>query len=140
MQRFWLSTISLLVAGPFAPALMAQAANTPVTVQLEPIGNSGIKGTAVLTAKEQETDFLLTITATDAARQQKKFDVILRQGTCGTPGKKVTEVGDLRANGEAEHEDEDVVLRDLGRADHILQVRDEKGGDVVACGAIPRAS
>jgi hypothetical protein len=44
----------------------------------------------------------------------------------------------VEADGETETEDEDVVLADLLRSAHILEVRVEDREDVVACGAIRR--
>lgn len=128
---------SLLVGLPPAPGPV----QTPdsVVVQLESVGVLGISGTAILGTRGSETDFAITLHAADAAQRRRQFDVWLRAGTCQAPGRKVEDIDDVRADGRTEHEDEDVVLADLLRSDHILEVRVKDRSRVVACGAIPRS-
>jgi len=133
----YIITVALL-AGALAPAAATQGAEKPVTVKLEPVGGSGISGTVVLSARGDETDFAVTLTAADKAKQRQEYDLWVHAGTCAAPGKKVEDIDDFHADGRTEHEDEDVVLADLVRTDHILVVHEEDRTEVLACGAIPR--
>lgn len=138
MSNPLLVTVGLLGAGGPATGGPAQTPDS-VVVQLESVGVLGISGTAILRARGRETDFAITLHAADAAQRRRQFDVWLRAGTCQAPGRKVEDIDDVRADGRTEHEDEDVVLADLLRSDHILEVRVKDRSQVVACGAIPRS-
>lgn len=137
MSRFPLYVIMVLGVGPAASAAAAQGTG-PISVRLEPVGNSGISGTAELRPDGDDTEFALTLNSTDRARANDDFDVWLRAGTCAAPGRALEDVEDLEANGETETEDEDVRLADLLGSEHILEVRVEDREEVVACGAIRR--
>ena len=137
MSRFWLYSILALGAGPAASTAAAQGTG-PISVRLEPAGNSGISGTAELRPDGDDTEFAITLNSADRARADDDFDVWLRAGTCAAPGRALEDIDDLEADGETETEDEDVRLADLLGSDHILEVRVEDQEDVVACGAIRR--
>lgn len=134
-SRHLLAALTLASAALSADAA-AQAPADEVKVALEPVGGSGISGTAVLQGRGRETDFSLTLKAQDPAKQRQEYDVWLREGTCANPGRKVEDVEDLRADGRTEHEDEDIALADILETDHILEVRVENRDEVVACGAV----
>lgn len=138
MRLVWFCSFVAFGAGPAVSVGAAQGSEAPVTVRLEAVGGSGITGTAELRPRGNDTDFAITLNAEDQARRGDDFDVWLRAGTCAAPGRTVEDIDDLEADGETETEDEDVVLADLLRSSHILEVRVEDRDEVVACGAIRR--
>ena len=130
------SALVILLGGSAPGSALGQAGPESVKVTLQPVGNSGVSGEAVLRARGRETDFEYSLSAVDRANRQREYDVWLRAGSCAAPGRKLEELDDLKADGRKEQEDEDVVLADLLASDHILQVRVEDRDQVVACGDI----
>jgi hypothetical protein len=117
----------------------ATRAQDALTIKLEPLGGSGISGTAELRPNGDETDFAITLFSRDPQQRQREFDVSLRTGTCEAPGRKIEGIDEVRADGRTEHEDEDVTLAVLRRNDHIVLVTAEDREEALACGAIPRS-
>ncbi|HEX2218988.1 MAG TPA: hypothetical protein VHG35_09295 [Gemmatimonadales bacterium] len=136
MQRLRIYPFIALGLLAAAPVAVAQGTGAPISVRLETVGGSGISGTAELRQRDRETEFAITLNSADRARGDDEFDVWLRAGTCTAPGRTVEDIDDVEADGETETEDEDVVLAELLRSPHVLEVRVEDSDDVVACGAI----
>jgi hypothetical protein len=140
-QLTWLSLlgISLIVlALLLVPGmLMAQEA---VTVQLDPVGESGVSGTATLTAAGDGTDVALDIQGLAPGADAR---ATMHANTCDMPSASFAALPDLQAdaNGRATatgsvlfHGTEPVALETMADGEHIIAIQT---GQIVACGVIP---
>ena len=116
-------------------------AQASVTVQLDPIGDSGVSGTATLTADGEGTDVALSIKGLPADAEAR---ATMQAGTCAEPSASFAELPDLAADASGNatangrvlfRGSEDVALATMADGEHIVSV--ETGGQVVACGVIP---
>jgi hypothetical protein len=131
-----LAALALLSLGS---AALAQAA---VDVQLDPVGDSGVSGTARLVAAGEATEVTLDVTGLDPDAQAV---VTMHAGTCDLPGASFATLPDLTAGADGRatatgtvlfRGSEDVTLTAMADGEHIISI--SVGDQVVACGVIPR--
>jgi LPXTG-motif cell wall-anchored protein len=112
-----------------------------VTVQLDPMGGSGVSGTAALTAAGEGTDIALDIQGLAPGAAARGT---MQAGTCEMPSASFATLPDLQAdaNGRATASGsvlfrgtEAVALATMADGEHILAIQTEQ---VVACGVIPK--
>jgi hypothetical protein len=140
-QLTWLRLlgISLVVLALLLAPGMGIAQET-VTVQLDPVGESGVSGTATLTAAGEGTQVELDVkgltpgTAAQAAMQAN---------TCAMPSASFAALPDLKADAAGRatatgsvlfRGTENVALATMADGEHIITIQ---VGQVVACGVIP---
>lgn len=121
-------------AGAEAQAGAVAAAAGQFNVELKSVASSGISGSAVLSADDDETD--LEITLRDTAGNDREYDVTLRAGTCDAPGEVVEKVDDIEADGDPDDEEVDIQLAAIAATPHIIHVAQEGGDAAVACGEV----
>ncbi len=131
--------VSLVAAVLLLPAAtLAQAA---VTVQIEPLTGSGVRGTAILTTAGEGTSVVLDV---EGLAPGAEVRVTMQAGTCAMPSASFAELPGLTADatGRAEasgsvlfHSTESVALTTMADGQHVILVRD--GDQVLACGVIP---
>ncbi len=143
-QLTWLhllgiSLIALAITALFLPGMgLAQEA---VTVQLDPMGGSGVSGTATLTAAGEGTNVTLDVKGlapnTDAR-------ATMNANTCAAPSASFAALPDLKADaiGKATatgavlfRGTEAVALETMADGEHVIAIQ---AGQVVACGVIPK--
>jgi hypothetical protein len=142
-QLTWLRLIGISLVVPvllLSPGMvMAQEA---VTAQLDPVGKSGVSGTATLIAVGGGTNVTLDIKGLAPGMDAR---ATMHAGTCAMPSASFAALPDLKADvaGRATatgsvlfHGAEDVALAVMADGEHIIAIR--AGGQVVACGVIPR--
>jgi hypothetical protein len=140
LSRLGLLSLSLVsLALLFLPGLvMAQEA---VTVQLDPIGGSGVSGTATLTAAGEGTQVTLDIQglAPNATAQ-----AAMQANTCDMPSASFAALPELTADGSGRatatgsilfRGTDDVALATMADGAHVITIQT---GQVVACGVIPQ--
>jgi hypothetical protein len=119
--------------------VMAQEA---VIVQLDPVGESGVSGTATLIAAGDGTDVVLDVEglAPGADAQATKH-----AGTCAMSSASFAALPDLKADATGRatatgsvlfHGRANVALATMADDEHIIAI--QQAGQVVACGVIPR--
>jgi len=141
-QQTWQGLLGLglaVVALSLLPAVaLAQAT---VTVQLEPVGDSGVGGTATLTAAGEATTVELEIQGLAPGSSAR---ATMHAGTCAMPSASFASMPDLAADetGKATASGsvlfrgaEVVALETMADGEHIIVIQAEQ---VVACGVIPR--
>lgn len=129
----------LVLAALLLPGdVLAQAT---VTVDIEPLAESGVSGTAILTAAGEGTDVVLDV---NGLAPGAKVRATMHAGTCAMPSASFAELPGLTADatGRAEaagsvlfHNTESVALATMADGQHVILVRD--GDQVIACGVIP---
>ncbi|UCC86769.1 MAG: hypothetical protein JSV81_18235 [Anaerolineales bacterium] len=131
----WLVFLALLL---LPGTIMAQEA---VTVRLDPVGESEVTGTAILTAAGDGTNAELHITGLAPGADARST---LHAGTCTMPSASFAALSDLKADtsGTATgtgsvlfRGTENVSLAIMADGEHIIAI--QSGGQVVACGVIP---
>jgi hypothetical protein len=119
--------------------VMAQEA---VTAQLDPVGESGVSGTAALIAAGDGTDVTLDIKGLASGADAR---ATMHAGTCAMPSASFAALPDLKADATGRatatgsvlfHGTEDVALATMADGEHIIAI--QAGGQVVACGVIPK--
>lgn len=137
--------LSLLVMGLLA--IQAAVAQEAVTVRLDPVGNSGVSGTATVRATGDDTA-ILNLEATGLA-QGVTYRAVVQAGTCAMPSASIGTLGDLQADttGRAALSTStvrvsaaavvDLMFSNLTDGDHIVRILDT---GVVACGGIPASA
>jgi len=112
-----------------------------VTVQLDPVGESGVSGTASLMAVGDGTQVELDIKGLAPSVDARGS---MHAGTCAMlsasfaalPDLKADETGYAKATGSVLfHGTENVALATMADGEHIIAI--QAGGQVVACGTIP---
>lgn len=134
-----LGSALVLLALLLLPAMaLAQEA---VTVQLDPVGESGVSGTATLTAAGEGTDVTLDV---DGLAAGAEAQATMHAGTCAMPGASFATLPDLTADetGAATatgsvlfRGTESVALATMADGEHVIAIH--VGEQVVACGVIP---
>jgi hypothetical protein len=124
------------------PALPGMAlAQESVTVQLEPMGGSGVSGSATLTAAGEGTNVALDVSGLPPGATARGT---LQAGTCATPSASFAALPDLTADASGRatatgsvlfRATENVALATMADGEHIIAIHTEQ---VVACGVIPR--
>jgi len=117
---------------------MAQEA---VTVQLDPVGESGVSGTATLTAAGEGTDVALDIKGlapgADARATMQANTCAMPSASFATlPNLKADATGRATAKGSVLFHETNVALATMADGEHIIAI--QAGGQVVACGVIPK--
>jgi hypothetical protein len=113
-----------------------------ITVQLDSVGESGVSGTATLTAAGDGTQVELDIKGlapgTDArGSMHAGMCAIPSASFAALPDLKATETGTATATGSVLfHGTENVALAIMVDGEHIIAI--QAGGQVVACGTIPK--
>jgi hypothetical protein len=124
----------LLVPG----ILMAQEA---VTVQLDPLGESGVSGTATLIAAGDGTNVALDINGLAPGADAR---ATMHANTCAMPSASFAALPDLKADATGTamttgsvlfRGTENVALATMADGEHIIAI--QQAGQVVACGVIP---
>jgi hypothetical protein len=118
---------------------MAQEA---ATVQLDPVGESGVSGTATLTAAGDGTDVVLDVEGLAPGADAR---ATMHAGTCAVPSASFAALPDLKADATGRatatgsvlfRGTENVALATMADGEHIIAIH--QAGQVVACGVIPR--
>jgi len=119
--------------------VMAQEA---VTVQLYPVGESGVSGTATLIAAGDGTNVALDVKGLAPGADAR---ATMHAGTCATSSASFAALPDLKADATGRatatgsvlfRGTENVALAIMADDEHIIAIR--QAGQVVACGVIPR--
>ena len=117
-------------------------AQETVTVQINPVDESGVSGTAVLTADGDGTNVTLTITGLAAGAEAQ---VRMHANTCAMPSASFTALPDLKADATGKatatgrvlyHGSQDVALTAMADDEHIIAIHADE--QLVACGTIPK--
>jgi LPXTG-motif cell wall-anchored protein len=134
-----ISLAALVVTALLLPGMgMAQAA---VTVQLDPVGASGVSGTATLTAAGEGTDVTLDVTGLAPGTDAR---ATMHANTCAMPSASFAALPDLKADATGSataagsvlfHGTEAVALATMADGEHVIAVQ---AGQIVACGVIPK--
>jgi len=141
-QWAWLRPLgnSLLVLLLLLLPGMAVAQET-VTVQLDPVGRSGVSGTAILVAAGDGTEVALDIKGLAPGADAR---ATMHANTCAMPsasfaalpGLKADATGRATATGPVLFHDMDVALAIMADGEHIIAIKTD--GQAVACGVIPK--
>ena len=135
-----LRTALVILALLLLPGLAT--AQDVVTVQLDPVGESGVSGTATLTAAGDGTDVDLDIKGLAPGVDARGS---MHAGTCAMPSASFAALPDLKADETGRttatgsvlfHGTENVALATMADGEHIITI--QAGGQVVACGTIPK--
>ena len=117
-------------------------AQETVTVQINPVDESGVSGTAVLTADGDGTNVTLNITGLAAGAEAQ---VRMHANTCAMPSASFAALPDLKADATGKaaatgrvlfHGTQDVALTTMADNEHIIAIRSDER--LVACGTIPK--
>ncbi len=140
-QLTWLRLlrISLVVlAVPVLPGIVT--AQEAVTVRLDPVGGSGVSGTATLSAAGDGTRVALDIKGLAPGAEARGS---MRAGTCAWSGASFATLPDLKADADGRaratgsvlfHGTENVALETMADGEHIIGIQ---AGQFGACGVIP---
>jgi hypothetical protein len=113
-----------------------------VTVQLDPVGESRVNGTATLSAAGDGTHVELDIKGLAPGADARGA---MHAGTCAVPSASFAALPDLKADATGRatatgsmlfHGTEDVALATMADGEHIIAI--QAGGQVVACGTFPK--
>ncbi len=142
LTRLYLYAISLAALAIMALLLpgigMAQEA---VMVQLDPMGGSGVGGTAILTAAGEGTNVTLDVKGLAPGTEAR---ATMNANTCAMPSAsfavlpalKVDATGRATATGSVLFRGtEAVALETMADGEHVINIQ---AGQVVACGVIPK--
>ena len=117
---------------------MAQAA---VTVQLDPVGASGVSGTATLTAAGDGTAVALDVKGLAPDTEAR---ATMHANTCAMPSASFAALPNLKADATGRatatgsvlfRGTEAVALETMADGEHVINIQ---AGQVVACGVIPK--
>ena len=113
-----------------------------VTVQLDPVGESGVSGTTTLSAAGDGTQIELDINGLAPGADAQGS---MHAGTCAMPSASFAALPDLKADATGRatatgsvlfHRTENVALATMTDGEHIIAI--QAGGQAVACGTIPK--
>lgn len=130
----WLGASLLLLFLAVASTGLALA-QTSVTVQLEPVGGSNVRGTATLTAEGNGTRVSLDIAGLAPSTTAQAS---MHAGTCAAPGASAAELPELTAGANGQilfRGTESVALATMADGQHIIAIGGPNG--TLACGVIP---
>jgi hypothetical protein len=132
--------ISLVVLALFLLPGMVMAQET-VTVRFDPVGESGVSGTATLIAAGDGTNVTLDIKGLAPGLDAR---ATMHANTCAMPSASFASLPNLKADATGRatatgpvlfHGTENVALATIADGEHIIAIR---AGQVVACGVIPK--
>lgn len=118
-------------------------AQETVTVQLEPVGGSGVSGTAVLTAAGEGTTVELDVQGLAPGASAR---AAMQANTCAMPSASFAALPDLQADASGKavatgsalfRGTDNVALATMADGGHVITVQT---GQMVACGVIPAAA
>jgi hypothetical protein len=141
LKRLSLGGIVFVVLALLLPGL--GLAQETVTVRLEPVGGSGVSGTAVLTAAGDGTTVELDVQGLAPGTTAR---ATMHANTCAMPSASFAALPDLQAdaNGKATatgsvlfRGTDNVPLTSMADGGHIITIQT---GQMVACGVIPPAA
>jgi len=113
-----------------------------VTAQLDPVGESGVSGTVDLIAAGDGTNVTLDIRGLAPGTDAR---ATMHAGACAMPSASFAALPDLKADATGRatatgsvlfHGTENVALATMADGEHIIAI--QAGGQVVACGVIPK--
>jgi hypothetical protein len=108
------------------------------TVQMSPVGTSGVSGQAVLTDMNGQTQVVVTLTGATGTHQGH-----IHQGTCDAPGSVVAPLEPVTAGANASSTSTVAVpIATVMNGQHIIAYHEAGGepGAPIVCGAIPQHS
>jgi hypothetical protein len=145
MRLRQLTWLRLPGISPVVPALLLLSgmvlAQEAVTVRLDPVGKSGVNGTATLTAVGDGTYVALDIKGLAPGADAR---TTMHANTCAMPSASFAALPDLQADATGRatatgsvlfHGTENVALATMADGEHIIVIQT---GQVVACGVIPK--
>src|SRR5262245_59646613 len=133
----WLVVLIMLLLQTSSVA----AAREGVTVRLDQVGGSGVRGTAILTAAGEGTQVVLEVEGLAPGTTAR---ATMHANTCTEPSASFAALpkltadagGNVRATGSILYLDTDAVaLATMADGEHIIGIQT---GQMVACGVIPR--
>jgi hypothetical protein len=141
-QWTWLCSLGnslLVLVLLLSPGMVV--AQEMVTVQLDPVGGSGVSGTATLVAADDGTHVALDIKGLARGAEAR---ATMHANTCAMPsasfaalpGLKAGATGRATATGSVLFHEMDVALAIMADGEHIIAIH--AGGQVVACEVIPK--
>lgn len=116
-------------------------AQETVTVQLDPVGGSGVSGTATLTAAGEGTNVELDLQGLAPGETAR---ATMQANTCAMPSASFAALPDLQADAAGQatatgsvlfRGTENVALATMADGEHIITIQT---GQMVACGVIPK--
>ena len=139
LRLFGISLAALAITALLLPGVgMAQAA---VTVQLDPMGGSGVSGTATLTAAGEGTNVTLDVKGLAPNTEAR---ATMNANTCAAPSASFAALPALKADATGRatasgsvlfRGTEAVALETMTDGEHVINIQ---AGQVVACGVIPK--
>lgn len=140
-RLMWLRLLgtSLLVLALLLPGTIL--AQETVTVRLDPVGESGVSGTATLTAAGDETHVALDISGLVPGTDAR---ATMNANTCAMPSASFAALPDLKADasgravatGSVLFHRMDAALTTMADSEHIIAIKQIE--QVVACGVITK--
>ncbi len=144
LQLTWLRLLRILLV-VLAPLLLLgiMMAQEAITIRLDPMGGSGVSGTAILSAAGDGTTVALDLKGLAPGVAARGT---MQAGTCAWPSASFAALPDLKADatGRARatgavlfHGTENVALATMADGEHIIAI--QAGQVWMACGVIPDA-
>ncbi|HEX2191454.1 MAG TPA: hypothetical protein VHG51_21260 [Longimicrobiaceae bacterium] len=132
-------TMAAATFPPPAPMDTAAGAAAPMTVQMSPVGSSGVSGQANLMENASQTQVAVQLTG---MQPNSRHAGHVHQGTCDAPGSVVAPLPEITANSTGDGtatEQVAVPLATVMNGQHIIVYHEAGGnpGAPVVCGAIP---
>jgi hypothetical protein len=143
LTRLHLLGISLIALALLLLPGMGMA-QTAVTVQLDPVGESGVSGTATLTAALDGTNVTLVTLDVKGLAPGTDARATMNANTCAMPSASFAALPALKADATGRatatgsvlfRGTEAVALATMADGEHVIAVQ---AGQVVACGVIPK--
>ena len=140
LARLRLLETSLLALAFLLPGTVL--AQKTVTVRLDPVGESGVSGTAILTAAGDGTNVALDVNGLVPGAGARST---MHANTCAMPSASFAALPNLKADATGRatatglvlfHGTESVALATMADGEHIIAIH--AGEQVVACGLIPK--
>ena len=141
-QLTWLHLFATLLLGLVLLLPGTVLALETVTVRLDPVGESGVSGTATLTAAGDGTNVVLDVTGLAPGADAR---ATMHANTCAMPSASFAALPDLKADATGRatatgsvlfHGTDNVALATMADGEHIIAIH--AGQQVAACGVIPR--
>jgi len=138
LRLLWISLVVLVLL--LLPSMIV--AQEVITAQFDPVGDSGISGTAILIAAGDGTNVTLDVQGLAPGADARSA---MHAGTCTVPSASFAALPDLKADATGRatatgsvlfRGTENVALAIIADGEHIIAI--QAGGQVVACGVIPK--
>ena len=143
-QLTWLHLLGISLAALVVTALLLPGiglAQEAITVRLDPVSESGVSGTATLTAAGDGTNVALDVKGLAAGADAR---ATMNANTCAMPSASFAALPDLKADATGRatatgsvlfRGTESVALATMADGEHVITIQT---GQVVACGVIPK--